>query len=243
MKKLSGSHPISFFVFFVTTVAVSLFASPFDPTLSFAKDKKMPSGSITLARDKLKAVCNGINKDLRLESFLTILDRLIEPDPTCPQCKTFFANFKASCKLEPGKKSKKSQLKKQAEAPIDEAKKEEPAAPTAEGTESEAGPVPTLVPTPAPPVPEREPNVPLLSLVSIIFEDFAEDKKFWPYRAPLIRKLLLFMTNGDGKTPGEKDYYQILAAFIRDPFKEALHAPIEVPQDADASSAADSMFE
>jgi hypothetical protein len=141
-------------------------------------------------------ICDLLRADGRVEAFYTLLDRNSLRDDDCPACRPLIISFTGSCR----KMIKKSRPPKP--------KKLE------EGEEA-------VQPSPAPKlIHQRDPSTELINDVCRLFIAFSEDQKIRGLVLPATMKVVTLLRSPQDKSPGARDYFTTLAAFMEAPFLE-----------------------
>ncbi len=144
----------------------------------------------------IRDLCQGLQTDGRNMALKNLIDPKISHDASCPACYPLYKLISHSCKEKREKKRKQPKKKGGSEDG------EETAA--VEGT-------PTPLPTPAPPVRQREPNI----LVQVSLRDFLsqllDDKKRVEEGKVAVKKIDKLLGDAEKNfSAGERDYFSAL---------------------------------
>lgn len=185
---------------------------------------KFPPSFTGFSRD-FHVICSLIKADGRQESFSNTLAYLIDISGNCPGCRSFFRSFAGPCR--PRAERQKKPAKKAVASAEEAGDESEEAVDTEQGSVEEEDLEPTPTPTPAPtPIPmRRAPSVELIDRVSSFLIVLSEDKRRAATAAQAIEMLVTDLRDPEGKTAGERDYYEILAEYFYAPFAEMLKKP------------------
>lgn len=175
-----------------------------------AKPEKSKAAEETVSfneyRGGLRNLCLAVGQDGRQELLYNILKPHEGKDPTCASCRPFFSMFATVCK--PAKKPTEKKKPKP--------KKGEDVDPAAET------PVPT--PTITPIYLQREPNIRAIEFATQVFSAMSQREEGQEATIKVVRRLLSYLKEVDGRTAAEKDYLWTLASYIESPFREIFNS-------------------
>lgn len=162
-----------------------------------AKTKSSKAPSFSKYSRHFSRWCRLLDKDGRRDAYFLILERISEESTDCLGCRAFLRSASLPCK------PRRSAPKKKQPEPEQ---------------------------TPEAAVPEvyrqREPSAELLDAVSTAMIEIREDQKRAPDAAQAIDRLAHALRDPDGKTPGEHDYFEILAEYLHAPMAALLITPV-----------------
>ena len=210
-------------------------ASEEDPS-----EKKKFSKAVNFSKftTSMRLICSQLDEDGRREAMFKMLLPLPDELPRCSGCKSFLRSFAGVCKSARAKPVRKKVEKAVAKEPEGGAEPEPEQAPeTEEGDQTEV--VPTIAPAKlekaGPPV-RREPSTKLLDTVSTLMITLSEDELRSADAAQSIKALAEALNDPKDKTPGEREYFEILAAFMYAPFSRILHPDADPAKTPSAGS-------
>ncbi len=179
-----------------------------------AEKKKAPkSPGFTKYSRMFLRWCQLLDKDGRKESMFTMLDYISDEFTECPGCRGFIRGFAFPCKPKP------KPLTKRKPTPV---------------PEGEPTPEPTVTPVPA--RVQREPNTELLDAISKGLIEIREDPKRINDAAVAVERLVKELRDPQHKSPGERDYFDVLAEYFHAPLIEFLEKPVDLHGDPQAAS-------
>lgn len=198
------------------------------PVAEGGTEKKKPKGAnFNQYAQSLRLICSQLDEDGRRETMFKILEPLHEELPDCPGCKSLLRSFASVCKAARARPSKKKIEK----AVAKEEHETEQATGPVEGQEAgnEAVPTPKVETVPVRHL-QREPSTKLIDTLSTTLIQLSEDERRSGDAARAMQALALALANPDDKTPGERDYFEILSAYVYAPFASILEKGEEKPE-------------
>lgn len=155
---------------------------------------------------QIKLICSEMEKDGRAEKFAEIVGTKTDKDPYCIACKELFENFKDECgkKFAMEKKLKEKALKEKQQK---EKKSKNNVKKDIKIKKN---------------YPQREMSLALIDLVDVFFTELAQDEKLNKEATKAVIVLLYLLKNYEPMTVGEKEYFDTLYIYIKQPFKELI---------------------
>ncbi len=155
------------------------------------------------------SVCEVIGEDLRREKLYEMLLSLSARNEECSSCRPLISTFAAACKLPVQRKKPK---KKEADPEHSDVEK------SMEEVDAEV--VPT--PTPHKKTKQREPHAAVIALLSELFAEIRDSGEDLSELVKAIDRLSVALSTHPSFTPGEREYFSIMAVYISAPFAEVL---------------------
>lgn len=193
--------------------------------------KAAKAANFTRYAPGLRVVCAHLDEDGRREAMFKMLEPLHKEVPDCAGCNSLLRSFASACKAARAKLPKKKVERPKVK--VDEAAEESAAEVSADHEQHEDGEAgeeaaPTPTPVPARRL-QREPSTKLLDAFSTMLIQMAEDERRSTDAARAMQLLVDAMKYPHDKTPGEKEYFEILSAYVYAPFASILERKEDNP--------------
>jgi hypothetical protein len=178
--------------------------------------KKKPVKAVSFSKygPFFRLICANLRDDGRRDTFFYIIEPLDYDFEDHPGGRAFLRSFLSACRA---KKEKAGAQKTPAPAEVEATEGED-------AEHSDEAP-PTPAPTPKPKPLPREPSTKLINAISTGFNAIAEDDKRAADAAHAADVISKALEDPEDKTPGERDYFGIMAVYFRAPFLAILQEP------------------